>query len=102
MPSYCCVCKRSHENENVSLYSFPKREFKSETACKWKKFAGKESDWNPGYARLCSRHFTDDSFKFNSDPNSNKRQLRPDAIPTIKIPLKKESNSSDQTILSGF
>ena len=73
MPNSCSVTYCNNAN---NLHRFPKDE-----ACRihWTKFCDRQSHWTPGpAARICSRHFTADSYL-----PPLMRFLKKNALPTI-------------------
>jgi len=60
------------------LYAFPRIEHIKE---QWTKFCERGSDWSPGPgARICTLHFTTDSFV-----TRQRKTLKKSAVPTIRF-----------------
>lgn len=98
MPT-CAVygCKNTHKNvkgTEVKLYTFPSN---SDLAKQWLNECKRKDKVNISNAKICSVHFSEDSFftplqhkLLNYSPRSF-RNLKPDAIPTLKLPLCKST-----------
>ncbi|KAG8193867.1 hypothetical protein JTE90_011427 [Oedothorax gibbosus] len=100
----CGITKRTNSIsynalKNISFHRFPLH--RPEVLEKWLLFVGRSNFSPKNYNRVCSVHFTDNSFQFR--PKAENRLLKEDAVPTLypfgtKQPIIPSSSSSSQPI----
>lgn len=86
MPTRCSGCKNTYGVEGVSFHFFPKCD---KMRRRWAA-AMKRANWTPTKSsRLCSAHFSPDSFEYNPllakslNVERVSKVLKPDAVPTV-------------------
>ena len=92
MPYKCCVadCKSNYDSteEKVATFAFPNE---PDIRSRWTRFVNRK-DWEPGNARICSKHFEPMYINVGAGPDGRtrlKKNLKP--VPTILDPNKKLS-----------
>ncbi|GAB6021328.1 hypothetical protein CHUAL_003938 [Chamberlinius hualienensis] len=97
----CCAvvgCSNNKKkNKDLKFYGFPKDEI---TSKQWVVACRRKDSINTKSARICSAHFDKSDFceslrhRLLGYSPRNCRNLKPDAIPTVKVPLRKDLPSS--------
>ena len=83
-----CALRNCKSNSATSFHRIPAKEKKR---ILWLKILGNENLFESQKSRICSNHFSDESFTMKHE----KRMLKPNAVPTLNLP--ECSNSETDT-----